>query len=927
MYIYIIFLFFIFFCFYFSLLTRNNNNNEYLLNRLLALMGGKYGNEKCKILQYLLDIKMKSANNNTSQHNCGSSYPISRYGLNNGIGGSTGAHGMNMEGFNVLIQSELMQFNRSVQKNNQPPVNSCANDYLLWYHSGGDAFDEDGLDESDTNNENKNQNHDNNGNDMNNNNKKTFAMSSQEYLQAAIHYFTPNFSDFPDSGNMMESDTDMLRNSCVRESESINTDMTTSGAILAIGLMYLKTNNTFVSNQLKICNNLFYIDYIRADWVYLKNLCRNVILWDAISPTSSWLHEQMPTIVSKYLSDHSNSQSKSKSKSKVGKDNVFNEIYLNIVSSACMSLGKSCLSSKGFFFALLFCKGMKYAGTQNKKCYHLITHYAKEFLEYRVKGCNVEKYMIELCLALIVISLSLVMSGSGQLKTLKLIRYLQSFVDSKQKKGGKSDISYGIHMMYSMATGFLFLNGGRLTLSTHNNNVGMFTFRMQANTICMHILFSFIHKKKKKKRTFRHLWYLSIENRYLVTVDVDTQRLIPMNVNIEMKKKRGHSKSIITKQTPLILPPLHRIKSLFIYNDDTPKHGNETQNKSSKKKESEDVYWSITLNCNDNQILNTFKLHNGVIYVKKKHTRQHAYRESVNDYLQLFRPLQVLYRTNDHLVGSGEDFSLLSFPWDVKIIDTFYFQTSKKNTLMAFEIMKSFGCYNNSNNTHLDSENEPLIDRQVLVNVKYLLESLFQNWVGNGALANYVQEGWSHRDCHSPQQIIILSTLLKYSEMNSWNISKHPEIKSYLSEWTNTNPIHSGEVRTDELQMTKLLHLLFASVQSLGNKSEKYWKTSEDKDVTQSHSSLLSSNLETNWIGSRSSSSTLNDTRFTNLGTPVRSVKNVEPSHIQHQSETNDNSSSDPNKNFQYDTTWNSYQSFGLSLLAKSIVGQTRGPK
>ena len=69
------------------------------------------------------------------------------------------------------------------------------------------------------------------------------------------------------------------------------------------------------------------------------------------------------------------------------------------------------------------------------------------------------KVVLEQCLDTLLISISLVMAGSGNVKVLRVARRLH--------KRCSNDVSYGNHMAVHMAIGFLFLGGGRSVIYSY----------------------------------------------------------------------------------------------------------------------------------------------------------------------------------------------------------------------------------------------------------------------------------------------------------------------------------------------------------------------------------------------------------------------------------------------------------------------------
>ena len=75
------------------------------------------------------------------------------------------------------------------------------------------------------------------------------------------------------------------------------------GAIMALAFIYLKTENVNVANKLKLPETEQMLDYIRPDLLFLRCLAKNLIMWNEISCTDTWVASQMPSSVAhKYMS-------------------------------------------------------------------------------------------------------------------------------------------------------------------------------------------------------------------------------------------------------------------------------------------------------------------------------------------------------------------------------------------------------------------------------------------------------------------------------------------------------------------------------------------------------------------------------------------------------------------------------------------------
>ncbi|XP_022745935.1 anaphase-promoting complex subunit 1-like isoform X2 [Durio zibethinus] len=237
---------------------------------------------------------------------------------------------------------------------------------------------------------------------------------------------------------------------------TVNVDVAAPGAIIALALMFLKSESEVIVSRLTIPQTRFDFQYVRPDFIMLRVIARNLIMWGRIHPSKDWIQSQIPEIVKNGVKDLRDDT--------VDIDEMdletFVQAYVNIVAGACISLG------------------LRFAGTKDASAQELLYEYAVYFLnEIKPvsttswntfpKGLSqyVDRGTLEICLHLIVLSLSVVMAGSGHLQTFRLLRFLrnQSSVDGHA--------NYGIQMVVSLAIGFLFLGGGMKTFSTSNSSI------------------------------------------------------------------------------------------------------------------------------------------------------------------------------------------------------------------------------------------------------------------------------------------------------------------------------------------------------------------------------------------------------------------------------------------------------------------------
>ena len=111
------------------------------------------------------------------------------------------------------------------------------------------------------------------------------------------------------------------------------------GCIIALGLMYLKTNQALVAEKLQIPDNAHDLERIPPEIVLLRVLCKNIILWDSVQPTQQWIEDQIPSHLF-YIKEQA--------------DIAQQQAYENIMSGCYLSLG------------------LRFAGSANESAFNLL---------------------------------------------------------------------------------------------------------------------------------------------------------------------------------------------------------------------------------------------------------------------------------------------------------------------------------------------------------------------------------------------------------------------------------------------------------------------------------------------------------------------------------------------------------------------------
>lgn len=322
----------------------------------------------------------------------------------------------------------------------------------------------------------------------------------------------------------------------------VNVDVTAPGAIIALSLMFLKTESEAIVSRLSIPNSHFDLQYVRPDFIMLRVIARNLIMWSRVHPSEDWIQSQIPEIVKSNVKALKDDTSDDEMDAE-----TFVQAYVNIVAGACISLG------------------LRFAGTKNANVQELLYGYAVYFLNeikpvFTTRGNAfpkglsryVDRCTLEICLHLVVLSLSVVMAGSGHLQTFRLLRFLRG------RNSADGHASYGIQMAVSLAIGFLFLGGGMRTFSTSNNSIAALLISLYPR------LPTGPNDNRCHLQAFRHLYVLATEARWIQTVDVDTGLPVYAPLEVTVRETEHYSETSYCEVTPCILPERAILKRVCV---------------------------------------------------------------------------------------------------------------------------------------------------------------------------------------------------------------------------------------------------------------------------------------------------------------------------------------------------------------------------
>ncbi|XP_051140465.1 anaphase-promoting complex subunit 1 isoform X2 [Andrographis paniculata] len=366
------------------------------------------------------------------------------------------------------------------------------------------------------------------------------------------------------------------------EGNLINTDVTAPGAIIALSLMYLKTESELIVSKLTIPQTKSELQYVRPDFILMLVVARNLIMWSRICPSEDWIESQISDVVKNGIKAVGNEMDDMYETDA----EAFVQAYVNIVVGACISIG------------------LRFAGTRDGNAQELLYKYAVYFLNEIKPTCvshasglpkglsvYVDRGTLETCLHLIVLSLCVVMAGSGHLQTFKFLKFLRS------RNSTEGHSYFGIQMAVSLAIGFLFLGGGMWTFSTSNSSIAALLITLYPR------LPTGPNDNRCHIQAFRHLYVLASEARWVQTVDVDTGLPVYVPLEVTIKESELYAETSFCEVTPCILPERCFLKAVRVCG---PRYWPQVVEVSPKEK----PWW----NSGDKD----HPFNSGVLYVKRK---------------------------------------------------------------------------------------------------------------------------------------------------------------------------------------------------------------------------------------------------------------------------------------------------------------------
>ncbi|KTF79943.1 hypothetical protein cypCar_00025366 [Cyprinus carpio] len=369
---------------------------------------------------------------------------------------------------------------------------------------------------------------------------------------------------------------------CLGEGDTINVDVTCPGATLALAMIYLKTNNRSIADWLKAPDTMFLLDFIKPEFLLLRTLARCLIMWDEIFPNADWVTSNVPQIIQENIGN----QEQTSVSEDLNMETIV-QAHDYIIAGGCLAVG------------------FRFAGSANSDAFDCLYKFARNFMQCLTTSTATVtgQYNLQTCLSMVLLAVSMVMAGSGNLKVLQLCRFLH--------KRTFGEMNYGFHMAHHMALGLLFLGGGRYTLSTSNSAI--------AALLCALYPHFPAHSTDNRYhlQALRHLAVLAAEPRLLVPVDVDTLKPCYALLDVTYKETQWYEETTVELMAPTMLPELNLLKRIKVKG---PR------------------YWELNIDISKGtQHLQSILSKDGVLYVKLR-AGQLPYKDDPQGWKSLLAP-------------------------------------------------------------------------------------------------------------------------------------------------------------------------------------------------------------------------------------------------------------------------------------------------
>nr|CAD2173379.1 unnamed protein product [Meloidogyne enterolobii] len=263
----------------------------------------------------------------------------------------------------------------------------------------------------------------------------------------------------------------------VRELPTLNIHLTSPAAAVALGLMYLRTRDEWIYEALSVKDSFYEIDKIRPDMLMIRTFCRCLVKFDDIQPTKQWTEKQIPEIVRRYSQHFVEAQTL--------KDIWWEEfIDVETISKVHFYCTAGALLALSLRFASSCQKDALSLIHQLYERISLTDHNRKKVDELSWSGFALRagRNCLRTCTNVCALAMGLLMAGSGDLQTTRILRKIRNILPSFEDTNIKTKTSancippkdssvHSLHVSTNMALGLLYFGYGRYRLSDSNLSI------------------------------------------------------------------------------------------------------------------------------------------------------------------------------------------------------------------------------------------------------------------------------------------------------------------------------------------------------------------------------------------------------------------------------------------------------------------------
>jgi len=87
----------------------------------------------------------------------------------------------------------------------------------------------------------------------------------------------------------------------MERADVVNSDAVGPGAIIALALIYMKSNDLSVARKLDLPQLAFEIEQMRPDIFLYRAVGRSLIMWDDVQPSEVWISQSIPSVIRCYV--------------------------------------------------------------------------------------------------------------------------------------------------------------------------------------------------------------------------------------------------------------------------------------------------------------------------------------------------------------------------------------------------------------------------------------------------------------------------------------------------------------------------------------------------------------------------------------------------------------------------------------------------